>query len=105
MSGSPAGTEVPVWVDRDGTVTTPPTNAADAWVNGALVGFDVLLLGGAVLVGIWMWVRRLTASVNTVEWEREWARSNPTGAGMCGDAADPPAAVVMLRPVLHSIGR
>ncbi|MCW2720918.1 MAG: hypothetical protein JWR81_4740 [Pseudonocardia sp.] len=51
-----------MWVDRDGTVTTPPTNAADAWVNGALVGFDVLLLGGAVLVGIWMWVRRLTAS-------------------------------------------
>lgn len=77
VSGARAGSGVTVWVDRDGTVTTPPTSAADARVAGVLVGFDVLLLGAAALVGVWIGVRRLTSSVNAVGWEREWAQVEP----------------------------
>lgn len=81
VSGSPVGTEVPVWIDHDGMLTTPPTTAADAWVDGVLAGFDVLLLGLAVLVGVWMGVRRLTAAVNADEWEQEWAQVEPGWSG------------------------
>ncbi len=81
MPGAPAGSLVPVWVNHDGTVTTPPPTPSDAWVGAALVGFDALLLGGAVIVGIWMGVHRLTALVNAAAWEREWAQVGPEWTG------------------------
>jgi hypothetical protein len=81
VPGTPAGTQVPAWVERDGTITTRPTSATDAGVAGVLVGFYALLLGGAVLVGVWIWVCRLTASVNCARWEREWAQVEPDWSG------------------------
>lgn len=78
MSAAAAGSVVSVWVNRDGTITGSPSSASDAWVAGVLVGFNVLLLGSAVLVGTWIGVRRTTASVNADQWEREWAEVGPT---------------------------
>lgn len=39
------------------------------------------LLGGAVPVGVWMGVRRLSASINAAGWEREWAQVGPEWTG------------------------
>jgi hypothetical protein len=80
-SDGQAGSAVSVWIDRDGTITTPPSTGADALIGGLLVGFNVLLLGAAVLIGIWAALRRLTASVNAARWEREWAQVGPEWSG------------------------
>lgn len=84
MSAATAGSTVSVWVERDGRVTTPPSTAADAWVGAILVGFNVQLLGTAVLFGMWVEVRRLTAKVNAARWEREWAQVGPEWSGSTG---------------------
>lgn len=80
-SGAQAGSTVSVWIGRDGTITRPPSAGADALIGGVLIGFIVLLLGAAVLIGIWAVVRKLTASVNSARWEREWAQVGPEWSG------------------------
>jgi hypothetical protein len=76
-SGTPAGTEVTMWVDRDGRIGPSPTGAAEALVSGVLAGFVTVLVGGMVLGCAWVAVRRVTGVRNARRWEREWARVGP----------------------------
>jgi hypothetical protein len=71
------GTTLPVWIERDGTITGPPTRPGDAVVAGVLTGFGVVLLGAMVLAGAWVGVRRITAALNAARWTQEWAQVEP----------------------------
>jgi hypothetical protein len=76
-AGTRAGASVPVWVDRSGVVVAAPVSAGDAVVVGVGAGVIAVVVGLAVLVGIWFGVRRVTAACNAREWERDWARVAP----------------------------
>jgi hypothetical protein len=73
-SGARAGTTVTIWLDRDGRLVPHPV---DPVVEGWVSAVDLLLLGGAVLGGSWIGVRRLTGWINSARWEREWADVGP----------------------------
>jgi hypothetical protein len=76
-SGTPAGTEVRAWLDRDGRVGQGPTSEAEALLIGVLASFFTVLVGGILLGGVWETVRMLTDVRNARGWEQEWARIGP----------------------------
>jgi hypothetical protein len=76
-SGTPAGTEVRAWLDRDGRVGQGPTSEAEALLIGVLASFFTVLVGGILLGGVWVTVRMLTDVRNARGWEQEWARIGP----------------------------
>ena len=73
----PAGTVVRVWVHRDGRVVSSPPDGLDALVLGAIAAAGMVIIGWAVLVALWMTVRRRLAVRNAAEWTREWAEVEP----------------------------
>lgn len=75
--GTPAGSEVAVWLDRDGTVVEPPPTGFEVVAAGVLTGVGVLLLGGSVLVLIWVRVKRAINAANARRWDREWDDIGP----------------------------
>lgn len=52
--GTMAGTEVTVWLDRDGAVVDPPVSGFEAFAAAALTAGGVLLAGGSALIILWM---------------------------------------------------
>jgi hypothetical protein len=77
----PAGTVVPVWVDRAGTVAAAPLSRVDAVVLGAVAAVAIPVVGGLVLLSAWMSVRRWLDRCNDAGWAREWARVEPEWSG------------------------
>ena len=73
----PAGTVVRVWVHRDGRVVSSPPDGLDALVLGVTAAAGMVIIGWAVLVALWMTVRRRLAVRNAAEWTREWAEVEP----------------------------
>jgi hypothetical protein len=70
--GSAAGTVVPIWVDRDGQVTSAPMTPADA--DAAAWGSGFLFFAGAfaAAAGAVWFARRLLDRRRAGEWDREW---------------------------------
>jgi hypothetical protein len=84
LEGTPAGTVVPVWLDRSGAVVPAPPTDQEGVIAGVVAG-GMVLVGGAVVLGsVWLATRRLTDWRNDLAWEREWARVGP--AWRRGDA-------------------
>ena len=77
----PAGTTVPIWVDRSGTITSAPARSADAVADAAVSGGGVVAGGVVVLGGIWMAVRACLLRLNTARWAREWEQVEPQWSG------------------------
>jgi hypothetical protein len=77
----PAGTTVPIWVDRFGTITSAPARSADAVASAATSAGGVVAGGGVVLGGIWMAVRAGLLRLNTARWAREWEQVEPQWSG------------------------
>jgi hypothetical protein len=77
----PAGATVPLWVDRSGQTTDAPARGADALRGAASVAVGVLVVGAAVLGGVWAGVRWGVDRVVMVRWEREWERVEPQWSG------------------------
>jgi hypothetical protein len=75
--GVRAGTQVTVWVDRNGRIGPSPTSDAEALIVAVLGAFFTLLFGGILLGGAWAVVRRVTIAHNVRRWEEEWARVGP----------------------------
>jgi hypothetical protein len=73
----PAGTVVRVWVHRDGRIVSSPPDGLDALVLGVTAAAGMVIIGWAVLVALWMTVRRRLAVRNAAEWTREWAEVEP----------------------------
>jgi hypothetical protein len=72
-----AGSEVDVWIDAAGEVTSRPGHPANAVVGGIVSAFGVLCAGGMVLIAARWVVRRLTGVANARQWDREWAAVEP----------------------------
>jgi hypothetical protein len=77
----PAGSSVRAWVDRDGRVVPPPPSAVDAVVLGIVAAAAVVAIGGVVLEGVWLGVRRWLLLRNAAAWAHEWARVEPMWSG------------------------
>jgi hypothetical protein len=76
-SSSRAGDQVPIWLDRDGNLSSPPGNPLSAALDGVVIGFVVLGLGCSLIAAVWIGLRRIIFNHNTRAWEREWARVGP----------------------------
>ncbi|MFI8239276.1 hypothetical protein ACIF83_18695 [Streptomyces sp. NPDC085866] len=79
--GTPEGAIVRVWVDRDGTVTSPPMNVAGAQANGWFVA-------GMAALGVALGVRAARAAMRLAldrrryaRWEAEWDLVEPQWSG------------------------
>lgn len=79
--GTPAGSEVAVWLDRDGTVVEPPPTGFEVLAAGVLTGVGVLLVGGSVLALVWVKVERAIDEANARRWDREWDDIGPKWTG------------------------
>jgi hypothetical protein len=77
----PVGATVPIWVDRSGTITSPPARGVDSVGSAATGAGGVLAFGAAVLGGIWMGVRGLILRLDMAPWEREWEQVEPQWRG------------------------
>jgi hypothetical protein len=74
---APAGTELEVWIDAAGEITSRPVRPENAVAAGIASAFGVLCAGGTLLGATWLGVRRVTLLRNARRWEREWARVEP----------------------------
>jgi hypothetical protein len=74
---SRAGDYVPIWLDRDGDLTSPPGSQLSAAIDGLLIAIVVLGLGCSLIAALWIGLRRIIFNHNTRAWEREWARVGP----------------------------
>ncbi|MET4047957.1 hypothetical protein ABIB34_001560 [Rhodococcus sp. UYP5] len=72
-AGSPSGTQLPIWVDRDGDPTAPPATGADAVVTALFTGFGSLFAAASILVGTYFAVRFRLDAQRYDEWDREIA--------------------------------
>ncbi|PXY30468.1 hypothetical protein BAY59_12870 [Prauserella coralliicola] len=72
--GSTRGTEVPVWLDDSGELTSPPITRAGAATDAASVAISAWL-GVVALCGlVFLAVRGVLARLRAAQWAREWAR-------------------------------
>lgn len=75
--GAPKGTAVRVWVDRNGTVTSPPDSTLNArttgWVMGGAAAFGMAFGSYA----FWVGTRLLLDRRRYAQWDAEWARAEP----------------------------
>jgi hypothetical protein len=76
-TGSPSGTAVPVWTDRNGYLVSPPlamegvTGAGDAAAAGAVTGVAAAWLTAAAATRLLLNRRRMAA------WEADWSVTAP----------------------------
>jgi hypothetical protein len=78
----PAGSTVPIWVDRTtGAIATPPVDALQASISAVVGGLLVLMLGVLVLLGLRALVRAGCTARNHAAWAREWALYEPFWSG------------------------
>ncbi|WP_335340818.1 hypothetical protein [Streptomyces qaidamensis] len=80
-SGTPAGATVPVWLDREGIITSPPMTTLTATTNGWFVGgmAAVGVVGGffAARAG----TRRVLDRRRHAQWDAEWDLVEPVWSG------------------------
>jgi hypothetical protein len=76
VGAAAAGSDVTVWLDRDGAVTWR-SSGIEAVASGVVSGIGVLFVGGVVLVVVWLLVRRAIGAINARRWAREWAVVGP----------------------------
>ncbi len=81
-AGSPSGTQLPIWVDRDGDPTPPPATEADAVATALFTGIGSLFAAASILLGTYFAVRFRLDTQRHAEWDREIAvllgENNPT---------------------------
>jgi hypothetical protein len=77
MGPRPAGTPVPVWVDRAGAVTTASVGRADA-LRDATFGATAIVVPTLLVLGaVWALVHLGVGRANLARWQSEWAQVEP----------------------------
>jgi len=76
-----AGDRVPVWVDRTGDVTDPPTDPTAAGLLGAGGTAVSWLIWGAALAGVAFVHRRLVGRRRLAQWAQKWQGIEPIWSG------------------------
>ncbi|MGW0495352.1 Rv1733c family protein [Streptomyces sp. NPDC003007] len=81
---APAGSTIPVWVNRSGDITAPPVSGGEAWLHTAMGG----ALAGAFVGGTVLGTTRLTRLAldrwRLARWEAEWERIDTRGGRKTG---------------------
>jgi hypothetical protein len=73
----PAGTPVPIWVDRAGAVTTASVGRADA-LRDATFGATAIVVPTLLVLGaVWVLVHLGVGRANLSRWQSEWAQVEP----------------------------
>jgi hypothetical protein len=81
MGPRPAGTPVPIWVDRAGAVATASVGRADA-VRDATFGAVAIVVPTLLVLGaIWVLVHVSVGRANRARWQSEWAQVEPKWSG------------------------
>jgi hypothetical protein len=76
-AGTPARTEVTVWLDKRGVPRQPPPKAAEITGESAAAG-SATAVATCFFIGSGCWlVRRRIDAVRAKEWEQEWAAVGP----------------------------
>ncbi|MFF2080030.1 hypothetical protein ACFVXG_35380 [Kitasatospora sp. NPDC058162] len=79
-----SGSVVPIWVDPDGNVTTPPLDPAALAVSAACTGAGALLVLSALLtLGLRLRLKALDRRAEA-GWTADWARLEPLWSGRAG---------------------
>jgi hypothetical protein len=73
----PAGARVPVSVDAEGRVASPPMSASRALATALAVGVAVAAALAVLLLLAWFALRGVLGRLNAAAWAREWARVEP----------------------------
>lgn len=76
-AGSPTGTAVTVWTDRDGALVTPPGTESQEQIRAAMVGVVVGLSTAAVPFLSGRIVRERLERRRMAQWDEAWARFGP----------------------------
>jgi len=77
MGPRPAGTPVPVWVDRAGAVTTASVGRADA-LRDATFGATAIVVPTLLVLGaVWALVHLGVGRANLARWQSQWAQVEP----------------------------
>lgn len=74
---APAGTAVPVWVDRDGDLSAAPLDRADIAGTGAAMGAAVLVAVPMAAWGLYALLCLVLDRARSRRWERDWAAVAP----------------------------
>lgn len=79
--GTPAGSTVPVWVDRLGRLVQAPVQGTDLMIRAALQGLLAVSLLAAGLAGLGWAVRRLLNRWRLAAWDLGWSATGPQWTG------------------------
>ncbi|PXY22318.1 Rv1733c family protein [Prauserella muralis] len=72
--GSTTGSRIPVWLDDEGNLTTPPVTTAAAATDGVSVGISVWLAVAGVCAAVFAAVHGVLHRLRLAQWARDWAR-------------------------------
>jgi hypothetical protein len=75
--GLRVGAHVPVWLDRDGNLASPPLTGADATGAGVMALLRTLLLGVVSLMIVFLAARLGLNRYRIAGWHRDWAKVEP----------------------------
>ena len=73
LIGTKAGADVMIWLDRSGSIASPPRQPADSAAFGASAGLSMVMLSWLLLSGLFVLARRSLDRRRADIWEREWA--------------------------------
>ncbi|WP_332112409.1 hypothetical protein [Streptomyces gossypiisoli] len=76
-SGTPKGATVRVWVDRGGTITSPPMSKLDATTTGWFVGGMAAIGVAAGFFAARAGMRHVLDRRRYAQWDAEWDRVEP----------------------------
>ncbi|MEW2609882.1 hypothetical protein AB0937_06650 [Streptomyces sp. NPDC047880] len=71
---APAGSTLPVWVNRSGDLTSPPVSGGEAWLHTAMGGALAGIFSGSAALGATWLVRMALDRRRMKQWDAEWER-------------------------------
>jgi hypothetical protein len=76
-TGAEAGSTAPVWVDRDGDLTTRPLDGGDALATAVSIATGTYLLISSLAIGAYVAFRMSLDRSRLRRWEADWAVIEP----------------------------
>ncbi|RZB15310.1 hypothetical protein StrepF001_33225 [Streptomyces sp. F001] len=80
-AGTPKGVTVRVWLDRDGTITSPPMTAVNATATAWLAGGMTAVTVAAGVLAARAGMRRVLDGRRYAQWDAEWDVVEPSWSG------------------------
>lgn len=76
-----AGAAVPIWVDRDGTVSDPPLSTEGAAIDAVVLAFLLWSAAAGSMALLYLVVRFAHQRFRRRQWENEWEKISPRWTG------------------------